>query len=581
MIKKLNLNESEDYTNENYLNEDSIDDILPNRTYVIPDVPQDYIYDTIEYGKSIGLKQNQFSYDSDIEELVITYSGYDRTGYEKCVDVRNWLLDLMEEEGYQYDECTECVGAKTTYEENITDEYTGSYTMDLSKQYNDRVIDGFVDYVCDYVEDSDYIGIYIYDTQYDKTALKLTFLFESDNNMPITDLDDIYDVFDTAVKCAVEEGMLISYMDNSITESSDWRTNPNRLNDVEDVFVNDIFVDKRGNRVKVLKVNKEDFTIKNIDTGVISRIRKDYLINRFELTDDFAECFPCKTSYVNEKISDKDYSQSKKGIAYKVFEFKNGKLYPPMVANAGNSATPTGVWLDAEPGEFVEIDGLQRVVQRGAKGDKLRQRIANLDELDPEERKKEVKRIKGSTLAYRPGWHLGDEPRAAQFDREASWEVLDELPEGVKISGNVTNEDALAKKGTPGNIGKYFYIKSTGQYAHIIGDNGQVFFPYDFVWAECEYVADIDYQDEAMSYGYKKGKKFQHSFAGLPKVPEGGSYKYRTNPRPDTVPWVITGAIKVTKLLDDYDVQQILGSSAPERQGGNKTLVEMGLKQIN
>ena len=471
MIRKLHLNESEDYTNESYLNEDSIDDILPDRTYVIPDVPEDFLYDVIEYGKSVGLKQNQFSYDGDAEELVITYSGYDRTGYEKCVDVRNWLLDLMEEEGYQYDECV-------------------------------------------------------------------------------------------------------------VAESSDWRTNPNRLNDVEDVFVNDIFVNKRGNRVKVLKVNKDDFTIKNIDTGVTSRIRKDYLINKFELADDFAECFPCKTSYVNEKISDKDYSQSKKGIAYKVFEFKNGKLYPPMVANAGNSATPTGVWLDAEPGEFVEIDGLQRVVQRGAKGDKLRQRIANLDKLDPEERKKEVKRIKGSTLAYRPGWHLGDEPRAAQFDREASWEVLDELPEGVKISGNVTNEDTLAKKSTPGNIGKYFYIKSTGQYAHIIGGNGQVFFPYDFVWAECEYVADIDYQDEAMSYGYKKGKKFQHSLAGLPKVPEDGSYKYRTNPRPDTVPWVITGAIKVTKLLDDYDVQQILGSSAPERQGGDKTLAEMGLKQI-
>ena len=148
------------------------------------------------------------------------------------------------------------------------------------------------------------------------------------------------------------------------------------------------------------------------------------------------------------------------------------------------------------------------------------------------------------------------------------------------MSGNVTNEDTLAKKGTPGNIGKYFLIKSTGKYAHIFGGNGQVFFPYNFVWAECEYVMDIDYQDEAMSYGYRNGKKFQHSLAGLPRVPEGGSYKYRTNPRPDTVPWVITGAIKVTKLLDDYDVQQILGSKAPERQGGDKTLSELGLKQI-
>ena len=75
-------------------------------------------------------------------------------------------------------------------------------------------------------------------------------------------------------------------------------------------------------------------------------------------------------------------------------------------------------------------------------------------------------------------------------------------------------------------------------------------------------------------------KIFTHISGDLKHLPTGGYYKYRTNPRPDTVPWVITGAIKVTKLLDDYDVQQILGSNAPERQGGNKTLDELGLKQI-
>lgn len=363
-------------------------------------------------------------------------------------------------------------------------------------------------------------------------------------------------------------------------EKSDWRTNPNRLNDVEDVFVNDIFVDRRGNKVKVVRVNDRDFTIVNLDTDIVSRIRKDYLIKNFELFDDIDECFSAKTTYT-EKISDKDYSESKKGVAYKVFEFKNGKLYPPMVANAGGADTPVNVWLDAEAGEFVELDGLQRVVQKGVKGDKLRQRIANLDNLSPEDRKEEVKKIKGSTLAYRPGWHLGDIPRAAQFDRHASWEILDELPEGETIKGNVSNLDTLAKKSTATNVGKYFYVKDINKYAYIYGGKKtDIFFPYDFVWAECEYVMDIDYQDEAMSYGYRNGKRFQHSLAGLPRVPEGGAYKYRTNPRPDTVPWVITGAIKVTKLLDDYDVERILGGNAPERQGGNKTLAEMGLKQI-
>ena len=96
---------------------------------------------------------------------------------------------------------------------------------------------------------------------------------------------------------------------------------------------------------------------------------------------------------------------------------------------------------------------------------------------------------------------------------------------------------------------------------------------------------DVNYQDEADEQGYMRTKadgstyrsdKYQHSLAGLPKLPKNGYYKYRTNPNPDTVPWVITGAIKVTKILDDYDVEKILGGNAPERQGGNKTLSELG-----
>lgn len=38
----------------------------------------------------------------------------------------------------------------------------------------------------------------------------------------------------------------------------------------------------------------------------------------------------------------------KKGIGYKVFVLKDGKLYPPMVANPNGAETPVGVWLDAD-----------------------------------------------------------------------------------------------------------------------------------------------------------------------------------------------------------------------------------------
>ena len=73
---------------------------------------------------------------------------------------------------------------------------------------------------------------------------------------------------------------------------------------------------------------------------------------------------------------------------------------------------------------------------------------------------------KGS-LAFRPGWHLGDIPLAKQFARK--------------------NPDTGVKD----------------------------LFPADFVWAECEYAMDVDYQEEAMSYGYTENGKFRHSYACL------------------------------------------------------------------
>ena len=221
---------------------------------------------------------------------------------------------------------------------------------------------------------------------------------------------------------------------------------------------------------------------------------------------------PDGKSYMEEAVAP-DYSPKQTGKAYKVFRVKNGKLYPPMVANPGGADTPVGVWLTAEEGEFAGVSKTGRP---------------------------QVKSIGSGTLSYRPGWHLGDIPRASQFDR--------------------TNKETGEKE-----------------------------FPKDFVWAVCDYVMDVDYQPESDEQGYmrmgKDGKpyrsdKYQHSLAGLPKLPKDGYYKYRTNPRPDTVPWVITGAIRVNKLLSDAEVNNILQSKGIEpihRQGGDKTLAELGL----
>lgn len=219
--------------------------------------------------------------------------------------------------------------------------------------------------------------------------------------------------------------------------------------------------------------------------------------------------------FENPKVSDENVSEdtakyriredeppTKTGIGYKVFVLKDGKLYPPMIANPGGEATPVGIWLDADAAPVVGVTKTGRQqVKAGGKG------------------------TQGGSgkLSYRPGWHLGEIPYALQFNRLN--------PE--------TGEKEL--------------------------------FPANFVWAEVEYANDVDYQDEAMSYGMTASGKFKHSLAGLPRLPENGSYRYRTNPNPETDPWVITGAMKVNRILKPSEVDAIVeaaGREPQQRQAG-------------
>jgi hypothetical protein len=192
-----------------------------------------------------------------------------------------------------------------------------------------------------------------------------------------------------------------------------------------------------------------------------------------------------------------DPAPKKTGIGYKVFVLKDGKLYPPMVANLDRGETPVGVWLDADAAPVAGESKTGRPqVKAGGKGTQGGSGV----------------------LAYRPGWHLGDIPYALQFNRKN--------PE--------TGEREL--------------------------------FPNNFVWAEVEYAADKDYQKEAESYGYNKNGNYQHSLAGLPRLPKDGAYRYRTNPLPETDPWIITGAMKVNRILKPSEVDAIVREAGREPQ---------------
>lgn len=120
-------------------------------------------------------------------------------------------------------------------------------------------------------------------------------------------------------------------------------------------------------------------------------------------------------------------------------------------------------------------------------------------------------------LAYRPGWHLGTIPYALQFGRK----------------------DANGER---------------------------TLFPNNFVWAEVEYADDVDYQDEARQEGVNANGKYQHSLAGLKHVPTDGSYKYRTNPDPRTDEWIISGAMRVKKILTRAEVDELVRKAGREPQ---------------
>jgi hypothetical protein len=182
--------------------------------------------------------------------------------------------------------------------------------------------------------------------------------------------------------------------------------------------------------------------------------------------------------------------------------------------------TPVGVWLDADIGG-IEIDKETGKPARTPATGRLR-----------------VKNDKssGQSLAFRPGWHLGEWPDAKQFNKQ----------------------DPVTKQ-------------------------RGVYMPDDLVFAKCEVSADVDYQLDALSYGLKEKGGFSRSQAGLPYVPDDGYYKYRTNPDADTAPWLIAGSIKVVEILDDADCEQICAefgvTPSPRFSGKPIDLGEYGLKR--
>ena len=129
---------------------------------------------------------------------------------------------------------------------------------------------------------------------------------------------------------------------------------------------------------------------------------------------------------------------------------------------------------------------------------------------DPGKTEGRVKSTLGD-LAYRPGWHAGDLPIATHI--------------GGKSDPRLKAPD---------------------------------YRPDNQVWAEVEHPADVDWQSVANG-------RMQFTKDGRPKpatahitdqVPLGGFYRYKTNPNM-TGNWIISGGMKVNRILGDDEVQAI------------------------
>jgi len=113
-------------------------------------------------------------------------------------------------------------------------------------------------------------------------------------------------------------------------------------------------------------------------------------------------------------------------------------------------------------------------------------------------------------LAYRPGWHSGDVPVATH----------------IGDSGDGTSKPKYRSS--------------------------------DHVWGEVEIPADVDWQEEANKRAKKnkKGEMVLNTAHITDQIPTNGFYRYKTNPNM-TGNWIISGAIKVNRILSDEEVEQI------------------------
>ena len=227
--------------------------------------------------------------------------------------------------------------------------------------------------------------------------------------------------------------------------------------------------------------------------------------NKEKLTDEIEE----SKEYLDLNLVPK--GQEPKNIikGYKLFREKDNELFPLFVDT--KNPIPKNQWMKADKGYyFLDTKNIKR--QPALTGDY--QPIKTQADVDvllskgvtPTTTKKALEKSPfGTALAvkYRPGWHGDTFPSAKHLAQ--------------------------------GGIGK-----------------GK-----DRVWAEVEFGNDKDYTNIVKQKGTNpETGKFSAKNADLDYVPEGGSYRYKTNPNMEGS-WLIGGEMKINRVLSKDEVTKI------------------------
>lgn len=105
-----------------------------------------------------------------------------------------------------------------------------------------------------------------------------------------------------------------------------------------------------------------------------------------------------------------------------------------------------------------------------------------------------------------------------------------------------------------------FHLSDLSYAPHIgrKGDSGEIeFMNENHVWCECEYVTDVNYQPFVNENGKNKNGVIIPKNAYMTEIPVNGYYRYKTNPNMYG-DWIITGAMKLIRVLSDDEVAEIL-----------------------